>query len=146
MLTGQDTAGAERFGTMTSNFYRGTDGVVIVYDCADQKTFDNLSEWIFDCDRNGCENAEKLVLGNKADLGAVVDAAAARTFADNLGIPFASSSAKSGEGVDDAFATVVRAVLAARKSAAAADAAPSTVAINRTAGKPKKAKGGCALL
>jgi GTPase SAR1 family protein len=46
----QDTAGQERFRTLTSSYYRGAHGVVIVYDIAQRDTFDAVSMWLNELD------------------------------------------------------------------------------------------------
>ena len=42
----RDTAGQERFQTMTASYYRGAHGIMLVYDITDLKTFDNITRWL----------------------------------------------------------------------------------------------------
>jgi Ras-related protein Rab-1A len=75
-----DTAGQERFRTITSSYYRGAQGIILVYDCTDRESFNNVKQWMGEIDRYACENVNKLLVGNKADLQdqRAVDAAAAK--------------------------------------------------------------------
>ena len=43
-----DTAGQERFKTVTSAYYRGADGIIIVFDQTDKESFNNIQNWIDD--------------------------------------------------------------------------------------------------
>ena len=114
-----DTAGQERFRTVSSTYYRGAHGVAIVYDVASAASFANVTRWIGEIDRYGRPGVPKILLGNKADLPAdarETTAGVARKFAEEHHLAFAEVSAKTGDGVDDAFATLAQ--LAATKVAA----------------------------
>ncbi len=41
-----DTAGQDRFKTITSSYYRGADGIIIVYDITDRTSFDHVKNWL----------------------------------------------------------------------------------------------------
>ncbi|KAK9703702.1 Ras family [Popillia japonica] len=103
-----DTAGQERFRTITSSYYRGAHGIIVVYDCTDQDTFNNVKQWLEEIDRYACDNVNKLLVGNKSDLTTkkVVDYTTAKEYADQLGIPFLETSAKSATNVEQAFMTM----------------------------------------
>jgi len=103
-----DTAGQERFRTITSSYYRGAHGIIVVYDCTDLESFNNLKQWLEEIDRYACENVNKLLVGNKCDLTLkkVVDQQTAKEYADQLGIPFLETSAKSAMNVEQAFMTM----------------------------------------
>ncbi len=45
-LTIWDTAGQDRFRTITSNYYRGSDGVIFTYSITDRNSFNNMESWI----------------------------------------------------------------------------------------------------
>jgi hypothetical protein len=61
----RDTAGQERFRTITSAYYRGADGICMVYDVTSQESFDHVEEWLSEVDRYANENTSKLLVGNK---------------------------------------------------------------------------------
>ena len=65
-----DTAGQERFRTITSSYYRKADGIVIVYDITNMKSFENVSKWINEIETfaGGNEMVSKILIGNKSDL------------------------------------------------------------------------------
>ena len=100
-----DTAGQERFRTITSSYYRGAHGIIVVYDVTDQTSFKNVRQWLQEIDRYACENVTKILVGNKCDLISkrVVDTNSAKEFADNLGIPYLETSAKTAVNVEDTF-------------------------------------------
>jgi len=100
-----DTAGQERFRTITSSYYRGAHGIIVVYDVTDEESFNNVKTWLNEINRYANENVNKLLVGNKSDLTSkkVVDHATAKAFADEIGIPFLETSAKSAENVEQAF-------------------------------------------
>ncbi|CAG2123003.1 unnamed protein product [Medioppia subpectinata] len=103
-----DTAGHELFRAITSSYYRGAHGVVVVYDVTRVESFNNVKPWLEEIDRYASDDVNKLVVGNKCDLTAdkVVDLAAAEALAESLGVPFLEASAKSATNVDQAFLTM----------------------------------------
>ncbi|GAM25092.1 hypothetical protein SAMD00019534_082670 [Acytostelium subglobosum LB1] len=105
-----DTAGQERFRTITSSYYRGAQGIILVYDCTDQDSFNNVKQWMGEIDRYACENVNKLLVGNKTDLvnEKVVDTNQAKGFADSMGIPFIETSAKNATNVEQCFHSMAR--------------------------------------
>ncbi|CAO1430749.1 unnamed protein product [Diamesa tonsa] len=100
--------GQERFRTITSSYYRGAHGIIVVYDCTDQESFNNVKQWLEEIERYACENVNKLLVGNKCDLQTkkVVDTTTATEYANQLGIPFLETSAKNATNVEQAFMTM----------------------------------------
>merc|ERR1711879_884123 len=83
-LTIWDTAGQERFRTLTSAYYRGAQGVILVYDVTDRSSFEHVSEWLKEVDIfTTKENVVKVLVGNKIDLesGRMVSREEGREFA-----------------------------------------------------------------
>jgi len=111
-----------RFRTITSSYYRGAHGIIVVYDVTDQVSFNNVKQWLQEIDRYACENVNKLLVGNKCDLSTkkVVDYNTAKEFADGLGIPFLETSAKNATNVEQAFTTMASQI----KSRMASQSAP----------------------
>jgi len=107
-----DTAGQERFRTITSSYYRGAQGIILVFDCTDMESFNNVKQWLGEIDRYACENVNKLLVGNKVDLvsGRVVDKNVATEFAESMSIPYIETSAKNASGVEEAFMMMARAI------------------------------------
>lgn len=68
-----DTAGQERFRTITSAYYRGADGIILVYDKTNPESFNHTDEWLADVNRYAHEDSVKILVGNKSDLEEKVD-------------------------------------------------------------------------
>jgi Ras-related protein Rab-1A len=102
--------GQERFRTITSSYYRGAHGIIVVYDVTDNDTFTNVKQWLQEIDRYASEGVNKLLVGNKSDLTSkkVVEYGVAKEFADQLSIPFLETSAKNATNVEQAFLTMAK--------------------------------------
>ena len=123
-----DTAGQERFRTITSSYYRGAHGIIIVYDITDRESFDYVKQWLNEIDKYGCEYVNKLLVGNKSDLDnkRQVDFEEGKAFADQHGIPFLETSAKSSTNVEKSFLTMAGEIKnrASRRAAAPREEPP----------------------
>jgi len=66
-----DTAGQERFRTITATYYRGTHGVIVVYDVTEKESFENVRRWMAEIDNN-CDTQQnpvnRVLVGNKCDM------------------------------------------------------------------------------
>jgi len=100
-----DTAGQDRFRTITSSYYRHAHGIIIVYDVTDEHTFENIQKWLEEITRYAPDNVAKLIVGNKCDLESerVVKFEDGKQMAESFGIPFIETSAKSSTNVINAF-------------------------------------------
>jgi Ras-related protein Rab-18 len=108
-----DTAGQERFRTLTSAYYRGAHGVVCVYDVARHETFLHMDTWLQEL-KLYSTSAEvvKMLVGNKIDLAErEVQRADGEQAARSHAMLFIESSAKTSEGVADAFGELVQKIL-----------------------------------
>ncbi|GFQ05474.1 RAS-related protein rabd2c, partial [Phtheirospermum japonicum] len=107
-----DTAGQVRFRTITSSYYRGAHGIMVVYDVTNQERFNNIKQWLNEIDRYASENVNKLLVGNKCDLTAqkVVSTETAKAFADEIGIPFMETSSKNATNVELTFMAMSAAI------------------------------------
>lgn len=117
-----DTAGQERFRTITSAYYRGADGIIMVYDTTNPESFDHVNDWLKEVNRYAAEKTVKLLVGNKCDRTAdkAVTDEQAKEFADELGIAVLETSAKSSKNVEEAFLTMAGELV--RQRAAQGDA------------------------
>ncbi|CAD5217571.1 unnamed protein product [Bursaphelenchus okinawaensis] len=99
-----DTAGQERFRTITSTYYRGTHGVIVVYDVTNGESFGNVKRWLNEIEKN-CSNVPRILVGNKVDepTQRIVNEEDSRAFAETMKIPFYETSARSGVNVDKIF-------------------------------------------
>ncbi|NWZ28747.1 RAB13 protein, partial [Asarcornis scutulata] len=64
----RDTAGQERFKTITTAYYRGAVGIILVYDITDEKSFENIQNWMKSIKENASAGVERLLIGNKCDM------------------------------------------------------------------------------
>ena len=96
-----DTAGQERFRTITSAYYRGADGIIMMYDTCDKDSFDNIDEWLKEVNKYANENTCKILVGNKSDQAAdrQVSFEAGQKKAQEMGLQVLETSAKSNTNV-----------------------------------------------
>jgi len=100
-----DTAGQERFKTITSTYYKGSHGIILVYDITDRESFDNINNWVSEVKKNAGSNVVMLLVGNKSDLEVdrVVSTKEGQDFANMLGVSFLETSAKSDSNIKETF-------------------------------------------
>jgi Ras-related protein Rab-18 len=109
-----DTAGQERFRTLTSSYYRGAQGIILVYDVSRRDTFESLNMWLQEVEQfsmGGGKDVVKLLVGNKVDQERIVDRKMASEWAREKGMLFMEASAKTKEGISQVFTEVVQKVL-----------------------------------
>lgn len=143
-----DTAGQERFRTITSAYYRGADGIIMVYDVTSQDSFDHVSDWLKEVNRYASEGTAKLLVGNKSDRAAdrAVEADTAKDYADEIGVAFLETSAKSAKNVEEAFLTMAGELIKQREAKGGGskdDAGRRGGAVSLGSVKAKKAVEGC---
>ena len=63
-----DTAGQERYRAITSSYYKGAKGAIIVYDITNEDSFNNVESWMNEVTKKGQRDIQFLLLGNKKDL------------------------------------------------------------------------------
>jgi Ras-related protein Rab-1A len=80
----------------------------MVYDVTSQESFDHVNDWLKEVNRYASEGTCKLLVGNKSDRSEekVVTKEQAKEFADDIGVPFLETSAKSAANVEEAFLTM----------------------------------------
>jgi len=112
-----DTAGMECHGANTQLHYRGTNGVIIVYDITDRKSYNHVTKWLDDV-RKSCDNSDVIIMlvGNKHDMRHVrcVETEEAEVFAAENQVLFLETSACDGTNVKLAFNTVIENTIQAR--------------------------------
>jgi len=107
-----DTAGQERMGFLTSSYYRGAQGIIIVYDITNADSYKNIPNWLAEIERYAYNSAVKILVGNKTDLednrAKEVSRNRAQEYAsDELNVQYVETSAKTGENVTEAFMKLV---------------------------------------
>ncbi|PHJ20716.1 rab1 protein [Cystoisospora suis] len=117
-----DTAGQERFRTITSAYYRGADGIVLVYDVTDRESFSHVDEWLAEVNRYANESTCKILVGNKCEKNddRQVATEEGQRKAEELGISFIETSAKNAINVEEAFTVVAKELIKMKQSSGAA--------------------------
>jgi Ras-related protein Rab-11A len=95
-----DTAGQERYRAITSAYYRGAVGILIIYDITKYDSFENVSTWLKEVRDHVAQNAFIALVGNKIDLGHLraVDKEKAAKYAKDNGLLFFEVSALDANG------------------------------------------------
>jgi Ras-related protein Rab-1A len=173
-----DTAGQERFRTITAacvvcsrhprrlrarrpyvatplpppsplaRYYRGADGIILVYDVTHMESFEHVRDWLTEVNKYASEHTAKLLVGNKADRSdRVVQREDGESLARSLGMPFIETSARTGEAVEGAFLKMAEELIRMQsKGDDAAGAKGATVDVGKGAGGKGAGaggKGGC---
>lgn len=105
-----DTAGQERFRTITTAYYRGAMGIMLVYDVTDERSFNNIRNWLRNIDQYASEGVNKILIGNKCDdvERRVVDRERGAELAREYGLKFMETSAKNNVNVEEGFMALAR--------------------------------------
>ncbi|XP_021767283.1 ras-related protein RABA3-like [Chenopodium quinoa] len=118
-----DTAGQERYRAVTSAYYRGALGAVVVYDITKRQTFDHVVRWVDELRAHADSSIVIMLIGNKADLEdkRAVPTEDAVEFAQDQGLFFSEASALSGDNVESAFFRVLEEIYSNMASKKALD-------------------------
>lgn len=105
-----DTAGQERFRAVTSAYYRGAAGALVVYDITRRITFENVARWLEELRVHSDSNVVTMLVGNKCDLADLreVSVEESKAFAEAQNLIFMETSALDTTNVTAAFQAVVR--------------------------------------
>jgi small GTP-binding protein len=105
-----DTAGQEEYHALGPMFYRGSDGGIVVFDVADSTSFSRARQWVTELKQARGEEITVVVAANKCDLASVrtVNLAAIVDFSRALGVECIETSAKTGEGIEMLFGTLLK--------------------------------------
>ncbi|GAA0142066.1 hypothetical protein Leryth_017891 [Lithospermum erythrorhizon] len=104
-----DTAGQERYRAITSAYYRGAVGALLVYDVTRHSTFESVERWLRELRDHTDPNIVIMLVGNKSDLRHLVAVSTedGKTFAEKESLYFMETSALESTNVDNAFAEVL---------------------------------------
>ena len=100
-----DTAGQEKYRSMTRGYLRDSNGIFIVFDLSKKKSFDSLQSWLDEINNADIsKNCVKILIGNKSDFKEKeVDENTAKKFAEENNMKFLSVSAKKGINIESMF-------------------------------------------
>ena len=112
-----DTAGHERFRSITYSYYRGANAIIIVFDITDKKSFLSITEWLKQIEKHAKENVFKFLVGNKSDLAEErkVTFEEAKEYADKHDLPYIETSAKEGININELFESSIKSFLSNNK-------------------------------
>ena len=99
-----DTAGQERFRNITNQYYKGADGIILVYDLTNKESMLKIKDWMEQIQQNTTSSEIALVLvANKVDLNRVITNDESLSLSQQLKIKSFETSALSGDGIDEIF-------------------------------------------
>ncbi|KAL9226637.1 hypothetical protein vseg_002426 [Gypsophila vaccaria] len=121
-----DTAGQERYRAITSAYYRGAVGALLVYDITKRQTFENVNRWLHELRDHSDSNIVIMLAGNKSDLRHLraVPEEEGHALAEAQGLSFLETSALESNNVEKAFQVILLDIyqIVSRKSLAAQQA------------------------
>ncbi|KAH7549982.1 hypothetical protein JRO89_XS13G0113600 [Xanthoceras sorbifolium] len=145
-----DTAGQERYRAITSAYYRGAVGALLVYDITKRQTFDNVQRWLRELRDHADSNIVIMMAGNKSDLNHLraVQEEDGHSLAEREGLSFLETSALEATNIEKAFQTILTEIyhIISKKALAAQQATANsslpgqgtTINVNDTSGNVKK--------
>ncbi len=104
-----DTAGQEKYNALTSSYYKGAKGALVVYDITQESTFLKVEQFVKDLREKSDKNVYMILVGNKIDLeeNRKVSKEEGKILADKLKMGFFEVSAKNGTGIEDLFKNLI---------------------------------------
>ena len=105
-----DTAGQDRFRSITKNYYKGAHGIILIYDVTSRKTFENVKNWVSQIKEEVSDKVIIILVGNKIDdeSNRKVSKEEGKKMANDCGLDFFETSAKSGLNIDSTFNELVK--------------------------------------
>ena len=105
-----DTAGQDRFRSITKNLYKGAAGIMLIYDITNRNTFDNVKKWVNSIKEEVTSKVVIILVGNKIDLDKKrqVQTDEGEQIAEEFDMPFFECSALTGENINSAFETLAK--------------------------------------
>ena len=148
-----DTAGQEKFRTITKAYYRGANGILLVFDVTNRDSFNKTKAWMASIKESISDPVDIILVGNKADTpddptsgNRVVTKEEGEEMAREFGVPYMETSAKTGYNVEETFmqiATIVKR-RKEKEAPAAGTPQPRKVDIKKAeSNKKQSSQGGC---
>ena len=104
-----DTAGQEKFNSLSKQYFQNSDGILLVFDVTNKDSFNNIKKWYEDVISYSGNKAKKLLIGNKNDMknNVKVSKDEIKKFIKLNGLKFIETSAKENTNVEEAFAKII---------------------------------------
>ena len=108
-----DTAGHEKFRTITTSYYKSAHAIIILYDITQKTSFDHIRNWITEIDKFGKQGVLKVIVGNKSDMenNRKITKEAAENLALKYGIKLWEVSAKDNTNIEEMFLDTIKTLL-----------------------------------
>ena len=137
-----DTAGQERFRNITTQYYKGADGIVLIYDVTDDASYEKIRDWMEQILANTKrEDIGLVLLGNKCDMEPrAVTEEQGNKLAEELKISYFETSALNGNGINEAFESLTKDIM---KRKGVDNGANESIELKNDKKKKKKDNSGC---
>ena len=108
-----DTAGQDRFHSITKTYYKGANGIILIYSVIDRKTFENVQNWLNSIKNEVSDKVVIFLVGNKIDAADLrqVTYEQGEEMAESYKLPFFECSAKTAENIEETFNELVKKIL-----------------------------------
>lgn len=139
-----DTSGQERFRTITKSYYRGAQGILVVFDISRVDTFNLTKYWISSIKELASDDVDVALVGNKSDLEPRVTKEEAINFAKENNIPYFETSAKDNSNVTEVFTYLAQTIY--KRTSKAPQSVGKTIDIttdDKSTKKEKKSECNC---
>ena len=136
-----DTAGQERYHNITSQIYKGADGIILVFDVNEEISFTKIKDWIEQIKSNvSQEEISLILLGNKCDIEErAISKEQGQEMANSLNVNYYETSALNGTGINEAFEGLTKEIMKKKK---VINSDGRTISLTSTQ-KAKNQKKGC---
>ena len=108
-----DTAGHEKFRTITTSYYKSAHAIIILYDITEEASFEHIKNWMVEIDKFGKQGVLRILVGNKSDLeeNRKISKETAEDLAKKYGIKFYEVSAKDNKNIENIFEETAKILL-----------------------------------
>ena len=105
-----DTAGQDRFLSITRNYYKGANGILLVFDITDRSSFDHIKNWIEKIKEEAPETVIIYLVGNKIDCidDRIISTEEGQKLAEEFKLKYYETSAKNNENVSTTFLDLIK--------------------------------------
>ena len=112
-ITIWDTCGQEKYRSITKNYFNDADGIILIYDVCDRKSFENLDKWLRDIKENSNKGEISTILcGNKIDIKPRnTSFEEGNNYAIENGLLYCETSSKEGININIAFENIVKDII-----------------------------------
>ena len=105
-----DTAGQDKFRAITRNYYKGANGIILIYDVTNINTYENIKKWLNEIKEEISDKVSIILIGNKIDNEnqRKITKEQGEKLANEVNIPFFETSAKTGVGINESVFFLVK--------------------------------------